>query len=132
MCFGGGGSPATITMPDTRAYDRLAQAQMDAIRQTQDTGVSVKQSELNKVISDQQMALSELRDIKTQRANETSANAARLAALIGTPPPEKAAEAPVIGSGREGVARAKGKKSLRIDRAQRKNTAGIGLNITAS
>lgn len=132
MCFGGGGTPAVITMPDTGAYDRLAQAQMDAMRDVQDVGLKVKQSELNKVLGDQQQALSELRDIKTQRANDVAANAARMAALIGTPPPEPTAKAPVLGSDREGMVKSKGKRSLRIDRAQPGDKAGIGLNITTS
>jgi len=114
MCFGGGGSPATITMPDTRAYDRQAQLQMDAMRQTQDMGLKVKQSELNQALAAQQQTLSDLRDLKVQRANETAANAQRMAALIGTPPPEPTAKAPTIGSDREAMTRAKGKRGLRL------------------
>lgn len=133
MCFGGGGSPATITMPDTGAYDRMAQMQMDAMRDTQDMGVKVKQFELNQALAGQQQALVELRDLKTQRANDTAANAARMAALIGTPPPEKAAKAPSVGSDREGMTRSRGKRGLRIDRGQQTSErAGTGLNITTA
>lgn len=131
MCFGGGGSPAVISMPDTGAYDRMAQMQMDAMRQTQDMGLKLKQSELNQALASQQQSLAELRDIKTQRANDTAANAARMAALIGPPPPEKTAKAPTVGSDRDGMARASGKRSLRIDRVQPASQGtAVGFNLT--
>lgn len=129
MCFGGG-SPATITMPDTGAYDRLAQAQMDAMRQQQDGQAAIKQAQLNQALRTQEAALAEMRDFKVQRANDTAANAARLAALIGTPPPEKTATAPVIGANRNPSAKPKGRASLRID--LRTPAKGAGLNITTS
>jgi len=132
MCSGGG-SPAVITMPDTGAYDRMAQMQFDAIRASQDGAARLKQAELNQAVADQQAVLSQLRDVMTQRANDTAANAQRMAALIGTPPPEKPAKAPVMGSDRAGQARASGKRGLRIDR-QTASTAGpgSGLNITGA
>lgn len=130
MCFGGGGSPATITVPDTGAYDRLAQMQMDAMRQAQDGAIKVKQGELNQAVSDQQAVLAQLRDVKTARANETAADAARMAALIGAPPPEKTAKAPKVGSDRTATARPAGKRGLRIDQtAPASSTPGTGLNI---
>ena len=130
MC---GGKPATITMPDTGAYDRMAQMQMDAMRQQQEGAATLKQAELNSAIRAQQSALTELRDFNVQRANDTAANAARLAALIGTPPPEKTAKAPVVGSDRAGMSKPKGKAGLRIDRPTATSQAsGAGLNITAS
>lgn len=131
MCMGGG-SPAVITMPDTKAYDRLAQAQMDVMREVQNMGIDVKQTELTSALSKQGQAFADLRDFKMQRANDVAANAARMAALIGTPPPEPTAKAPTLGSDREGMAKSKGKRSLRIDRAQAGERAGIGLNITTS
>lgn len=131
MCFGGGGSPATITMPDTGAYDRMAQMQFDAIRQSQDGAARLKQAELNQAVSAQQEVLAQLRDVTTRRANDTAANAARMAALIGTPPPEKTATAPVIGSDRAEKSQAAGKRGLRIDRATASTSAaGSGLNIS--
>lgn len=132
MCFGGGGSPATITMPDTGAYDRMAQMQFDAMRQAQDGAARLKQAELNQAVADQQAVLTQLRDVTTRRANDTAANAARMAALIGTPPPEKAATAPVVGSDRAEKNRATGKRGLRIDRATASSAgAGTGLNISS-
>lgn len=130
MCSGGG-SAATITMPDTGAYDRMANLQLEAIRSSQDGAAKLKQQELNQALAAQQQVLADLRDVKVQRANDTAANAARMAALMGAPPPEKAATAPVVGSDRAGQARAQGKKGLRIDRGVASTAgAGTGLNIT--
>lgn len=130
MCFGGG-QPAVINMPDTRAYDRLTDLQIAAMRQQQEGQASVKQAELSSALQSQQQTLTELRDFNIQRANDTAANAARLAALIGTPPPEKTAAAPVVGSSRQEMAKPKGKAGLRIDRlAPASQAAGTGLNIT--
>lgn len=132
MCFGGGGSPATITMPDTGAYDRMAQAQFDAMRAAQDGEVKLKQAELNQALAAQQDTLAQLRDVKTARANDTAANAARMAALLGPPPPEKSAQAPVLGSDRAERSRPAGKRGMRIDRETVSTTAaGTGLNITS-
>jgi hypothetical protein len=133
MCFGGGGSGATITMPNTSAYDRQAEMQLDLMRQQRQGVMSLKQMELNQALQGQQSALAELRDFKVQRANETQANAARMAALIGTPPPEKTARAPVVGRDRQGVASPQGKRDLRIERKTATGqAAGTGLNITTS
>lgn len=128
MCSG---QAATITMPDTGAYDRMADMQIAAMQQQQQGAAALKQAELNQAIRAQEGALTELRDFNTQRANDTAANAARLAALIGTPPPEKSAKAPVVGSDRAGMAKPKGRAGLRIDRATPASQAsGTGLNIT--
>lgn len=129
MCFGSP-PPATITMPDTGAYDRMADLQIAAMQQQQQGQAAVMQSRLNQSLREQESALAELRDFKVQQANDTAANAARLAALIGTPPPEKSAQAPVIGSSRQEATK-KGKASLRIDRpVATTQAAGTGLNIT--
>ena len=130
MCFGAGGSAATITMPDTSAYDRQADMQIELMRQQQQGSMGIKQMELNQALQGQQSALAELRDFKVQRANETQANAARMAALIGTPPPEKTAQAPVVGRDRQGMASPEGKRGLRIERKTATSQgAGAGLNI---
>jgi hypothetical protein len=131
MCFGGGGGGAVITMPDTGAYDRMAQAQFDAMKASQDGAIQLKQMELSRALSDQQQVLGDLRDLKTQQANDTNANAARMAALMGAPPPDKTAQAPVLGSDRAEMTRPTGKRGLRIDRAVASSQgAGTGLNIT--
>jgi hypothetical protein len=133
MCFGKAPA-ATITMPNTGSYDRMAQMQMDAMRQQQEGVAMLKQMELNQALRGQEQSLMEYRDFKTERANDTAANAQRMAALIGTPPPEKTAKAPVVGTDRENMVKAKGKKGLRIDRVDRPTAtsegAGTGLNIT--
>lgn len=140
MCSGGG-QAATITMPDTGAYDRMADMQMQAMRDQQTGVMALKQQELNQALSGQQAAMSDFKDYRVQvandqqiKANDTSANAARINAILGAPPPEKTAQAPVVGSERDGVQSRKGKKELRIDRvgqtAASKQAAGAGLNIT--
>ena len=140
MCSGGG-QGATITMPDTGAYDRMADMQMQAMRDQQTGIMALKQQELNQALSGQQAAMSDFKDYRIQmandqqiKANDTSANAARINAILGAPPPEKTAQAPVVGSERDGVQSRKGKKELRIDRvgqtASSKQAAGAGLNIT--
>ena len=130
MCSGGGGSPAVINMPDTRGYDRMADLQIQAIRDQSNSVANIKQQELNAALQGQQQVMQELRDYRVQRANDTAANAARMAALIGTPPPEKTAAAPVVGSERAGMVRAQGKRNLRIDRPNPTSQAtGTGLNI---
>lgn len=129
MCFGGGGSAATITMPDTGAYDRMAQSQLDAMKAVMDGATQMKQQQLTAATTEQQKVLTDLRDLRLQQANDTAAQAARLTALIGTPPPEKTADAPVIGRNR-GALTAKGKGALRIERTvASSNGQGSGLNI---
>jgi hypothetical protein len=128
-------------MPDTGAYDRMADMQMQAMRDQQTGTMALKQQELNQALSGQQAAMSDFKDYRIQmandqqiKANDTSANAARINAILGAPPPEKTAQAPVVGSERDGVQSRKGKKELRIDRVGQatpsKQAAGAGLNIT--
>ena len=129
MCSGGGGG-ATITMPDTGAYDRMAQSQLDAMKAVQDGAAKLKQNELNNALTAQQKQLEQLRDLQVQRANDVQAQASRMAALIGTPPPEKTADAPVVAGG-TGSKAFKGKSSLRINRPVATSSGqGAGLNIT--
>lgn len=139
MCFGGGGQAATITMPDTGAYDRMADMQMQAMRDQQQGTMALKQQELNQALAKQQSAMSDFKDYKVQlasdeqiKANDTTANANRINAILGAPPPEPTAKAPVVGSDRNGVVQGRGKRDLRIDRpgAPTKQAAGAGLNIT--
>lgn len=132
MCMGGGGGGggAVIQMPDTAAYDRLARQQMNAMRYTREHGVQFEQQQLNHALTTQQDQLAQLKDITAQRANDTAAQARRLAELMGTPPPQKAAQAPVIADGR-GLATTKGKSALRIDRPMATSASpGAGLNIS--
>jgi hypothetical protein len=132
MC-GGGGSPATITQPDYEAYDRQFEMQQAAINRMtarKEGSVMRMQQRLNESITAKQDALSALAAQKRTLAENTSAQAMRMAALIGTPPPEKSASAPAVG-GLRGVETKKGKSALRIglDSASRMSQ-GTGLNIT--
>jgi len=132
MCAGGGGSRATIYAPDTRAYDALASQQLALMQQTQSSDVLTKQSQLDALVRERTALQTQGQAVATARANNTTAQEARLAALVGAPPPEKPAAAPVIGSDRTGEKRPTGRQALRIDRAAGTTAAapGAGLNIT--
>lgn len=114
MC-GGGAPRSTITQPDYGAYSRLAEAQLQTMQLAQSPAVLAAQQGLQAQATRQQQVLGELTVARTQAANDTSAAATRLAALIGAPPPDRAANAPVLGASRQGKARAPGRKALRVD-----------------
>ena len=132
MCSGG--KPSTIVMPDTGAYNKQADMQIAAMQQQQQGEMMLKQMQLSQALKGQEQVLTETRDFKTERANDTAANAQRMAALLGAPPPEKSAKAPVVGSDRESMTKPKGKRALRIDRqaAAPTQASGTGLNITTA
>lgn len=126
MCFGGGGG-GTIQMPDTGAYDAMANAQIGAMQSAMSMGIQQTQNTLNQALSHQQTVAAELRDVQMQRAENTAAQAKRLADLIGTPPPEETAKAPRINEKQERTNKAK----LRISRPKAtKKAKAVGLNIT--
>ena len=121
---------ATITMPDTRAYDRMLDQQMSLMNTRGQQDMLLQQEQLNQAVRTQQVSLQDLNRAAMQRANDTSANAQRIAALIGTPPPEPTAKPPTVGSNRTGRGRARGKDELRINRQGSVSTApGASLNI---
>lgn len=125
MCMGGGGG--TIQMPDTGAYDAMANAQIGAMQSAMSMGIQQTQNTLNQALSHQQTVAAELRDVQMQRAENTAAQAKRLADLIGTPPPEETAKAPRINEKQERTNKAK----LRISRPKAtKKAKAVGLNIT--
>jgi hypothetical protein len=127
MC--GGGTPrSTIIQPDYRAYNQMADAQLQTMRMAQSPAVLAAQQGVQAAALQQQQALADLAARKTAEANDTSASAARLAALIGAPPPDKTAKAPVLSSNRQGMSRPMGRKGLRVDLQP---TATSGLNIGA-
>lgn len=130
MCVGGSAPRATITVPDYDRYDRMLDRQIELTQSVQNTKTLAKQESLNFAIAQQQGALANLLSVQEARANATAADAQRMAALIGTPPPEPTAKAPVIGDSRKGMSQAEGKRTLRIDRRSRSSSAsGAGLNI---
>ena len=142
MCFGGGGGTVgggTIHMPDTSAFDKQFDAQVDLMKMQQEGAISAKQRELDKVLRNQTAALAEIRDARVERANEVAsveAEARRMSNLIGTPPPEPTASAPVIGRDREKKQSTspKGKRGLRITQSTTPTTSGsgAGLNINTN
>ena len=75
-------------------------------------GIQQTQNTLNQALSQQQTVAAELRDVQIQRAENTAAQAKRLADLIGTPPPEETAKAPRTNEKQERTNKAK----LRISR----------------
>jgi hypothetical protein len=127
MC-GGGAPRATIVQPDYSAYNRMADMQMQTMQLAQSPAVLAAQQGVQAAALQQQQVLSGLAARRTAEANDTSAAAARLVALIGTPPPDKTAKAPVLASNRAGMARPEGRKGLRIDLQP---AATSGLNIGA-
>lgn len=134
MCSGGGGGGGTITVPDYGAYNNQFQLQKSAIEQTMNNGTQMLQQQLTASLRDQEAAYARLTDQAKLRAENTNAQAMRLATLIGVPPPEKSAEAPRVGASARGLRTTKGKSALRISRATADvaNSGGSGLNITTT
>ena len=130
MCFGGGGGRATITKPDYNAYDKQFELQKEAIQNSMDANLRAKQQELQTSLGNKADIQRKLNEQIRLQAENTNAQAMRLAQVIGPPPPEKSAQAPVIGSKRKKL----GKERLRIRRAQSPtaSASGAGLNITAN
>lgn len=133
MCFGGG-SAATIEMPETSAYDNQADLQIAAMQQTQNSSAMIKQAELKQALASQQQSFTEARDFRIEQANDVRANAARMANLIGAPPPEKTAQAPVVGRDRDrSKGKPKGRNSLKVRRKSATTQGkGTGLNTNLS
>lgn len=135
MCMGGG-SAATITVPKTESYDAQADLQIAAMQQTQNSTAMLKQGELNQALAAQQQTLKDARDFKIQQAEDTRANAARMANLIGAPPPEKTAQAPVVGRDRDrSQGKVKGRNSLKIRKSKSSaqgQGAGLNTNLTTT
>jgi hypothetical protein len=127
MCFGGGGR-ATITQPDYNAYDKQFQLQKDAIDSALNNETRSIQQQLNTALASKRSTLEELNAAERLRADNVQAQATRLAAVIGPPPPEKHAQAPVIGAKARGL-KGKGKSGLRIGKSASQG-AGSGTQLT--
>ena len=129
MCFGGG-SRATITKPDYNAYDKQFELQKEAIQSSMDANLRAKQQELQASLGDKADIQRKLNEQIRIQAENTNAQAMRLAQVIGPPPPEKSAQAPIIGDKRKKL----GKERLRIRRGTTptSSASGAGLNITAN
>ena len=68
MCFGGGGGGGTITMPDTGAYDRQLDRQMEMMQMAQSTELTQFQTQLQSAQAETQSLLEKLTDLRTERA----------------------------------------------------------------
>lgn len=135
MCMGGGGSsPATITMPDTSAYDRQFQMQKAAIDSQMNNASMMMQQQLQNALQEQNLLRQEIADAKVLQADNQKAleeEARRMSVLVGAPPPEPTATAPEVGTRDRNVKTRKGKSALRIGRTQATSSGqGTGLNIT--
>lgn len=134
MCFGGGGSQATIQKPDYSAYNKQFDLQKSAIDQQMSNNSMLMQSQLQESLKQQTIVRQQVRDAQVAKAENQAKleeEAQRLSVLVGTPPPEPTAQAPVIGDRDRGVNTRKGKGSLRISRQSATSSGqGAGLNIT--
>ena len=132
MC--GGGSRATINMPDTAAYQQQFNLQRMAVEQQMNGNTTAMQNQLQAALRRKEDFLTQIRDEKRQQADDARAlndQAMRLSTLIGTPPPEKSAKAPSIGTEDRRIGTTKGKSQLRISRSTASSYGqGAGLNIT--
>ena len=132
MCMGGGNG--SITMPDTAAYDQQFNAQKAAMQSAMESQSMQLQSQLNTAIQEQQNELRRIADAKTQKANDAARvnqEVMRLTQMIGTPEPEKTAQAPKVGDDARYGAGKKGKKALRIGRRPNSAKQGVGLTISS-
>jgi len=129
MCMGGG-SAATITVPDYAAYDQQFDLQKAAIEQAASQSTLTAQADLNAELRAKQDAATQLLVAKQQQADDTNAAAMRLAQVVGPPPREPHAKPPEIGVDERGLKTKKGKTSLRIGKVATSSASGSGLNIT--
>ena len=129
MCMGGG-SAATITVPDYKQYDQQFDLQKAAIEQAASQSTLTAQADLNAELRAKQDAATQLLVAKQQQAEDTNAAAMRLAQVVGPPPREPHAKPPEIGVDERGLKTKKGKTSLRIGKVATSSASGSGLNIT--
>ena len=129
MCMGGG-SAATITVPDYDQYNQQFDLQKAAIEQAASQSTLTAQADLNSALRAKQDAATQLLVAKQQQAEDTNAAAMRLAQVVGPPPREPHAKPPEIGVDERGLKTKKGKTSLRIGKVATSSASGSGLNIT--
>ena len=135
MCMGGGGGGGgVITMPDTGAYDRMYDRQLQMMQMSQNSELDTYQAELNAAVMNQQDLLTDLRDLRRENAESAAsveAEAKRMSNIIGTPPPEMSAKTPVIGPARKKpkTQTKSGKRGLRIARSTPSANDSVGYNL---
>lgn len=137
MCMGGGGGRQTIVMPKTESYDRQFELQRAAMEQQMNNSSILLQQQLQASLRKKEDLTRQIAEVKTEKANDAAAldeQAKRMSVLIGAPPPEPTAKAPVVGKDRNSDAaavRKRGKSRLRIQRTTATSSGqGSGLNIT--
>lgn len=128
MCTGGGGvSKATITEPDkkqTRKVNSAVRFMAGKVNKLMRDDSPLNKAQSGLIDSTQQLnqALTLLNQTATMAANNQDllqADAARLSALVGPPPPEESASAPLVGRARsDGPRSGSARRSLRIERSQ--------------
>ena len=132
MC-GGGGRRATIEKPDYNAYNQQFELQKSAIEQSMNSGIRELQADYQAQLRQNTASMQAIENERVANARDQALiaeDARRLATLIGTPPPEKVAQSPKIGTKSRELATANGKKSLRIGSTATSAAKGTGLNIT--
>jgi len=132
MC-GGGGRRATIEKPDYNAYNQQFELQKSAIEQSMNSGIRELQADYQSQLRQNTASMQAIEQERIADARDEALiaeDARRLATLIGTPPPEKVAQSPKIGTKSRELATANGKKSLRIGSTASSSAKGTGLNIT--
>jgi len=136
MCMGGGSSQGSvITMPDTGSYDRQFDRQLQMMQMAQSNELTDYQMQLEEAARKQQDLLTEFRNRREERADDVAsveAEARRMSNIIGTPPPDVSAKAPVIAEARKSnrKQKPKGKRGLRISRNVASSSGkGAGLQI---
>jgi hypothetical protein len=132
MC-GGGGRRATIEKPDYNAYNQQFELQKSAIEQSMNSGIRELQADYQSQLRQNTASMQAIEQERIADARDEALiaeDARRLATLIGTPPPEKVAQSPKIGTKSRELATANGKKSLRIGSSASSSAKGTGLNIT--
>jgi hypothetical protein len=132
MC-GGGGQRATIEKPDYNAYNQQFELQKSAIEQSMNSGIRELQADYQSQLRQNTASMQAIEQERIADARDEALiaeDARRLATLIGTPPPEKVAQSPKIGTKSRELATANGKKSLRIGSSASSSAKGTGLNIT--
>jgi hypothetical protein len=131
---GGGGSRGTIMMPDTSAYDRQFEMQKAAIDSQMNNTAMLMQNQLQGALQDQNLLRQQIAEAKVTQADNQKAleeEAKRMSVLVGAPPPEPTAQAPIVGTRERNVNTRKGKSALRIGRKVANSSGqGTGLNIT--
>ena len=146
MCSGGGGSQATIYMPDTDKYNQQFEMQKAAIEAQMQNGTKLMQQQLQSSLQRKESLMEKLTMLEMKKANDPATIDAmvdqRVATMMAASKsliPEDSAQQVRIGASRDsdvegklGGAKKSGKAGLRIRRnpSQASTGTGVGLSIT--